>query len=140
MTFFKNNSIRRIIGLAGIVTASISVVYPSLALSYSSNSNHTQELTDVQLIAQNQIQGLLDPEPGSWRCINNPNPVCKNRPQFTPSESDFRPGTWMCLNNRDSRCGNPPSFPVSEIDFRPGTWICLNNPNPRCENPVMPYP
>ena len=133
---FKNNSIRRkIIGLAGIVTASISVVYPSLALSYSTGSNHTQELTDVQLIAQNQIQGVQSLDPNSWFCLNNPNPTCENPPQFTPSASDFRPNTWICLNNTDSRCENPPQFTPSASDFRPGTWICLNNPNPVCKNP-----
>lgn len=136
MVFFKNNSIKELISLAGFITVGIFTTSPSFALDYPSSLDNVQGVTN-QILAQSSSPGLLEPEPGSWRCINNSNPVCKNPPRNL--DSARVPGNWLCLNSRFPECQNPSPFTPSASDYKPGTWICINNPRSECGNPIISY-
>ncbi len=146
MAFFKDNSIIKILSVAGVVTTSAFMASPSLALDYPSNSNHNQELIssdskieitfleNPEMLAQNSLpnsgstkQGY--PEPGTWSCVNNPNPVCKNPARAV---GEIIPNTWICIGNPNPGCNNSPSFAISQSDRVPGSWICTSNPSEAC--------
>jgi hypothetical protein len=67
------------------------------------------------------------PEPGSFACDNNPNPVCEN-PERNVSEG------WASENNPGPEHSEPPRL---SVPLEPGSWACDNNQNAAsCENPI----
>lgn len=66
--------------------------------------------------------------PGSFACLNNPNPYCGN-PVREMADTE-----WACFNNPGPACTVPPRI---DEDLVPGNWNCQNNQNVvRCENPI----
>lgn len=94
MASLKNNSIKKVISLAGFVTVSIFAVFPATASQGSS----------IVL----QESGIR-----SFACLNNPNPACNN-----PLRAGIISGTrfadsWLCLNSPYAEC-NPSKFRSSQ--------------------------
>jgi hypothetical protein len=64
--------------------------------------------------------------PGSYVCLNNPAPECRNPDrQITPA--------FACINNPSPECRNPPR-PRTEL--KPKSWSCLMNQNVNCNNTI----
>jgi hypothetical protein len=78
----------------------------------SASAQSTSTIPEVELI------------PGTWVCLNNGNPDCKNPPIATQplkdnspnaydiSKGKLEPGNWNCINNGNAVCGNPTRFNV----------------------------
>lgn len=75
--------------------------------------------------------------PGTWVCLNNGNPDCKNPPNGTQFAQGKPVGAWTCTNNGNESCGNPPNaYDISKGKLEPGNWNCINNSNAVCGNPT----
>lgn len=67
-------------------------------------------------------------EPGSYACLNNPNPACEE-PEREVAES------WGSENNPGPDYSTPPRLGSTPLE--PGSWACANNQNVvSCENPI----
>lgn len=67
-------------------------------------------------------------EPGSYACLNNPNPACEG-PGRDVAES------WGSENNPGPDYSTPPRLGSTPLE--PGSWACSNNQNiVSCENPI----
>jgi len=88
------------------------VVAIGFHVSGSASAQNASTIPSVELIA------------GTWVCLNNGNPVCKNPPIVAQPRQDSSPnaydnsggklekGNWNCINNGNSVCDNPPRFNV----------------------------
>lgn len=69
----------------------------------------------------------LNAEPGSYACLNNPNPVC-GEPRSIAER-------WGSENNPGPEHSEPPR--LGDTPLEPGSWACTNNQNvASCENPI----
>jgi len=66
-------------------------------------------------------------EPGSYACLNNPNPAC-GEPRSVAER-------WASENNPGPEHSEPPRLGSTPLE--PGSWACENNQNVvSCENPI----
>lgn len=66
-------------------------------------------------------------EPGSYACLNNPNPAC-GEPRSVAED-------WSSENNPGPDYSEPPR--LGDTPLEPGSWACANNQNVvSCENPI----
>ncbi len=94
MVSSNNNSLKKVVSLAGFVTLSIFAVFPATA-------------------SQSSPIILQESGPGSFACLNNPNPACNN-PLRAGIISGMRSyDSWLCLNSPYAEC-NPSKFRSSQ--------------------------
>lgn len=79
-------------------------------------------------------------EPGTWVCLNNPNPACENLPGiFERTDRLIDEDHWNCVNNVNSGCNNPKTphqrYRSENNQLEPNAWSCINNPAAACKNP-----
>lgn len=94
MVSLKNNSIKKVVSLAGFVTVSIFAVFPATA-------------------SQSSPIILAESGPGSFACLNNPNPACNNPLRAGIISSTRFADSWLCLNSPYADC-NPSKFRSSQ--------------------------
>lgn len=127
---WNKNLLKKIVGLAGVASASALLSFPAFALTNSDASSSKQPLNNHnyridlngQLLAQNNPQ-TQENQPSSTTDGNNRvnEQMTKDRSdqaskEYSPADSNGR--GMRALTGGDS---------VKGIN-----WICLNNPNPNC--------
>lgn len=82
--------------------------------------------TDTSTTSTTSVES--NAEPGSYACLNNPNPACEE-PEREVAES------WGSENNPGPDYSTPPRLGSTPLE--PNSWACMNNQNVvSCENPI----
>jgi hypothetical protein len=134
---FQNNSLKKVMSLAGAVGVGLTLGTPALA-EVSSSARANASVPSAMLIA-------LTPE--EQAIINTYKPPATKTyiPEYNIVDlKDVKP--FLCTNNSTPECGfevpQPgdsipiPRYGVTDNDRKPSSMVCLNSNNPLCENPL----